>query len=106
MHIHWTALPLAVLLAAPDLPALAQPGDGVICAEREVIVARLREDFGEGPTGGGVMSRDQLMEIWSSPETGSWTALMTFADGTSCIVGSGMNWHQGLPDTVPAGTGL
>lgn len=89
-----------VVLAAP---ALAQQDD-VVCAERDIIVERLNADFGETATGGGVVSREQLLEIWSSPETGSWTALMTFADGTACIVGSGMNWHQGLPEPVPAGT--
>lgn len=107
MQIHWTAPTVAALVAAglavTALPAFAQ-ADDVVCAERAIITERLAEDFEEMPTGGGVMTEEQLLEIWSSPETGTWTALMTFADGTSCIVGSGMNWHQGLPDAVRAGT--
>lgn len=92
--------------AAVGIPLQAQqaPEDDVVCAERDAIVARLGADFGEQPTGGGVMSQEQLLEIWSADDTGTWTALMTFADGTSCIVGSGVNWHQGLPKPVPAGT--
>ncbi len=103
MEKHTIGAAVTLGLAAVAAPALAQQDD-VVCAERDVIVERLNVDFGETATGGGVMSREQLLEIWSSAETGSWTALMTFADGTSCIVGSGMNWHQGLPEAVPAGT--
>lgn len=105
MQKHMTKVAVSLGLAAGAAPALAQQDD-VVCAERDVIVERLNLDFGESPTGGGIMSREQLLEIWSSPETGSWTALMTFADGTSCIVGSGLNWHQGLPKAVQAGTAM
>ncbi|WP_425051617.1 hypothetical protein [Psychromarinibacter sp. S121] len=91
-------------LTALFAPAALAQQDDIVCAKRDAIVERLGADFGEQPTGGGVMSREQLLEIWSAPDTGTWTALMTFADGTSCIVGSGENWHQGLPDAVPAGT--
>jgi hypothetical protein len=84
-------------------PALAQQED-LLCAERSAIVERLGAQYGEVRTGGGLLDRDQMLEIWSAPDSGSWTALLTKADGTTCIVGSGMYWQQGLPEPVPAGT--
>ena len=101
-----SVLGLTALVTSFNAPEAVAQEDDIVCAQRNDIIERLGADFGEKPTGGGMMSREQVLEIWSAPETGTWTALMTFADGTSCIVGSGENWHQGLPDAVPAGTRL
>ena len=94
------AVVLGLVVIGP--PAFAQ--QGAVCADRNVVVDRLEQEFGEMPTGGGLVSGSQLLEIWSAPDTGTWTALMTRADGISCILGSGENWNQKLPDAIAAGT--
>ncbi len=43
--------------------------------------------------GAGLQSPTSLIEIWSSDETGSWTMLLSKADGTSCVIASGVSWQ-------------
>lgn len=81
------ALIFGTLALAP--PVQARP----ICAERGVIVEKLENGFHESYQGAGLQSATSLVEIWSSDETGSWTMLLSKADGTSCVIASGMNWQ-------------
>lgn len=69
------------------------------CADRGEMTERLREGFGEAQTGLGLVNSAQVLEVWSSDETGTWTILMTDIDGQSCLVAAGESWK-----TVPAGT--
>lgn len=66
------------------------------CADREVIVERLINRYGESLTATG-MNRQQVMEIWTSEETGSFTVLLTSPDGMSCIAATGRNWFAIQP---------
>lgn len=85
--------------AVAALPANAQ----TYCAGRDQIVERLTNGFGEGLAGGGLRSESQVLEVWAAPETGTWTILITQADGTTCVMASGTNWHQQDPNMVLMG---
>lgn len=63
------------------------------CADRTTITDNLAAKYDEHQAGLGTQSTDRLVEIWTSDETGSWTILMTLADGTSCVLAAGQNWH-------------
>ena len=78
-------------MAAMAPPAMAQFSQ---CAPRDMLVAELTAKYGELPSAGGLRSEQHMMEIWAAPDTGSWTALMTTAEGISCIMATGTNWHQ------------
>ena len=84
-----TALVFGLAATAP--PAHAQSTN---CAARDVVVERLESKFGETPTGRGLRSATQMVEIWSSAETGSWSILVTRADGVTCLMASGDNWNE------------
>lgn len=74
--------------------ALAPPAQAMtICAQRSVIVERLESGFYESFQSAGLQSATSLVEIWSSEETGSRTMLLTKADGTSCVIASGVSWQ-------------
>lgn len=74
--------------------ALAPPVQArTVCAERSIIVERLEDRFHETYQGAGLQSATSLLEIWSSDETGSWTMLLSHADGISCVVASGTSWQ-------------
>ena len=76
--------------------ALAPPVQArTICAERTAIIERLKSGFHESYQGAGLQNATSLVEIWSSDETGSWTMLLSKADGTSCVIASGVNWQFG-----------
>ena len=73
--------------------ALAQTN----CAERETVVDQLEAGYGEVFAGGGLQTARQIIEVWASEEKGTWTILMTTADGQSCVMASGTDWRKGLP---------
>ena len=91
---------LAVLAALAPATVHAQTN----CASRDVVVDKLSVRYGEAFAGGGLQSTQQIFEVWYSEEKGTWTILLTRADGTSCIMASGTNWREGDPsDRTPAG---
>jgi len=80
--------------------ALAPPAFGqsrVACMNRDALTETLTTRYSESLTGGGLQNPSQLLEIWSSPETGSFTVFITRPDGTSCVVASGQNWQSNAP---------
>ena len=74
------------------------------CASRDLVVEKLSENYGEALGGAGLQNANRLFEVWFSEEKGTWTILMTRADGTTCIMASGTNWRDGGPSLKqPAG---
>ena len=49
-----------------------------------------------------MQSAQQLLEIWASDQTGSFTVFVTRLDGLSCVIATGQNWQDALP-THPEG---
>jgi hypothetical protein len=96
--------PQAAALAAGLAVAAPQIADARgVCAPRDRVVERLATAHDEVPIGAGLQSGSRLIEIWRSPETGSWTVLLTRADGMSCILAAGEHWRKGDPDQAPKG---
>lgn len=87
----------ATLISAP---VLAQANN---CAPRDVVVDRLSLTYGEVFNGGGLQSDEAVFEVWISEEAGTWTILMTQADGTSCIMAAGTDWQKALASQVAKG---
>ena len=73
------------------------------CAERDRVVKSLETSYGEAFAGGGMQNAERVFEVWFNQEKGTWTILMTKADGKSCIMASGTNWRDGNGVKVPRG---
>lgn len=58
------------------------------CLPTADLYARLRSGFEESRAMAGISTRGTVLEIWSSP-SGTWTAMITRPDGTSCVVDAG-----------------
>jgi len=86
----------AILLATQSLRA-QEAG----CGAREMIVERLSRDYGESRQSLGVVGGRQVLELFASQETGSWTILLTAPDGIACLVAVGERFHRF--DPVPPG---
>lgn len=71
------------------------------CAQRQVVVEKLAAGYGEAFAGGGLQNAQQIFEVWYSEEKGTWTILMTRADGLSCIMAAGTNWRHGEHGVQP-----
>jgi hypothetical protein len=79
--------------AALAPPAMAQ---SPACLPRAALVKSLETIHGEYLTGGGLQNASHVLEVWSSDKTGSFTVFITRADGLSCIVATGQNWHTNV----------
>jgi hypothetical protein len=67
------------------------------CADRTLVVERLQSKYAEQLTASGLQygaQADALVEIWTSPDTGTFTVLVTLANGTTCILAAGTNFFN------------
>jgi hypothetical protein len=71
----------------------AEASDGEPCAARDEVVRKLEERFGETLQSVGLQQDENLVEVYSSERTGSWTILMTRPDGMSCLLAAGQLWE-------------
>lgn len=92
-------LPLRIALAAGLAAAtpLAEAQTRTACAEREAVIARLADRYGETLQSLGLQSDSAVVELYASADTGTWTILMTRPDGISCLIASGEMWQPGTP---------
>ncbi|SMH40623.1 hypothetical protein [Maritimibacter sp. HL-12] len=79
----------AILLATQALRA-----QETSCGERAMIVERLARDYGESRQSLGVVGGRQVLELFASDETGSWTILLTAPDGIACLVAAGARFRR------------
>lgn len=77
--------------AALAPPAEAQPV--APCMARGDLIDTLSKKYSETLIGGGLQNAQQLLEIWRSEKTGSFTVIVTNAEGLSCIVATGQHWQ-------------
>ncbi len=63
------------------------------CGKRASLIKVLIDKYKETPRALGLSSAKMAMEIYAS-EKGTWTVMMTMANGTTCIMAAGHSWHQ------------
>ena len=69
-------------------PACAQ--STTACAPRDTVLERLASRYGETRRSIGLGAGNQLVEVFASAESGSWTITVTTAAGLTCLVASGL----------------
>jgi len=75
-------------VALSALPAHAQN----TCFLRDRAIENLKTSYGEEVEARGLSNDGKVMFELLTSEDGSWTLLMTHADGKTCLVGSGQSW--------------
>jgi hypothetical protein len=91
----------AILLTAGQLHAQG----AARCADRAAVVQRLTESYGETRQSIGLASDRQVVEVFASDETGSWTITVTMANGMTCLVAAGRGFERLEEDLTPAKLG-
>ena len=71
------------------------------CAPRDQILPVLHQKYGETRHGIGLIGSAQVMEIFTNPETGTWTITASLPDGLMCMVASGEHFET-VTETLPA----
>lgn len=89
------------LLLGTAAPAAAQMSRN--CADRERVVTRLAEAFGETRQSIGLGTNNQVMEVYASLETGTWTITVTMPNGMTCLIAAGQAYEpleggKAIPD--------
>jgi hypothetical protein len=75
-------------------PALAEtPIAEVICAPRAEILTRLA---GATVAGSGLRDAEAVLEVWTR-QSGDWTLVQSYANGTACILAMGEAWEAVPP---------
>jgi hypothetical protein len=71
------------------------------------VVDKLQKSYSEELVFGGLQKTrgaQSVMEVWTSRETGSYTVLVTHANGLSCIVAVGTDFFEAIPKVKVDGT--
>ena len=64
-------------------------------------MARLAEGWGESRQSIGLGADNAVVEVFASPETGTWTITVTRPGGPTCMVASGDAW-EAVAEALPA----
>lgn len=102
-QIFLAALIVCVALALTVTTATTARGQDAACAPRDDVLDRLAERFGEARQSIGLASGNQVVEMFASPETGTWTLTLTRPDGMTCIIGVGEGFEQVEAGARPTG---
>jgi hypothetical protein len=99
MKIVLAALMAMFVCALPDATLAVE----IQCAKHKQLVGLLAKKYQENPVAMGTVNSDRYMQLFVSAK-GTWTVLMTKADGEACIVAAGQNWEKlpALADADPA----
>lgn len=83
-----SALSFVALMAVATPPASAQQ----MCLVRDDAAVQLQRQYGEQVHALGVVEDgESIVELFTSAN-GSWTLLLSNADGHACVIGSGEAW--------------
>lgn len=88
---------LAIALAALGGAAQAQTGN---CSDHETMVRHLAEGWGESRQSIALDASNAVVELFASPETGTWTLTVTRPGGPTCMIASGHAFEM-LAEPLP-----
>lgn len=91
-----------LLIGAGVTAGAAAEAQDANCRERDALVALLAQRYGETRQAIGLSSATQMVEVFASDETGSWTITITRPDGIACMVAAGEHFEAVDEDLTPA----
>ena len=81
--------------------AIASGAQTLPCHPHDVVQAGLAAKYGETRHAIGLASPTQIMEIWASDETGTWSITVTDPAGMTCMIGQGQG-YEAMDEELPA----
>ena len=95
---------LALIAALATGPAMAQ-SDAPRCGPRAAAAETLATRYGEAVRFVGIINAAAVVEVWASDASGTWTLLVTNAEGETCVIFTGGSATFGAAPKEPAGRG-
>ncbi len=85
---------ILALLGLFSCPAFAQ----ATCDQRLNIIGRLSGSYAETPKAMGIADNGGVVELLTSTDGATWTFVITFPNGVSCLISSGRHWETLPPE--------
>jgi hypothetical protein len=85
-------IPMALALTMFAAPAFAQQQQPQACGQRDDMLTQLKDKYHEDPAGFGMTGNGAVVELMTS-ENGSWTLMLSFPNGKSCLMATGDGWE-------------
>ena len=68
------------------------------CGPTADVLKMISEKYHEAAIGGGTAQDGKVViSTFANAETGSWTIVVSGADGNSCIIAAGSDWAASIP---------
>ena len=67
------------------------------CHDYAEIARQLRATYEEAPVSLGLQTDGNLLQVFSSSTTGSWTIVSTSPTGLACVLAAGQHWQSLTP---------
>jgi hypothetical protein len=87
------ALFAATALMGPLRTHAQTQSQNLLCDQRASIIGRLAEKFRESPIAIGVASTGGIIEVLTAGDGGTWTIIVSYPNGTSCLIAVGEGWR-------------
>ena len=91
-------------LVLSGLPQSAPAQGAQNCGTRDRVIELLASAYGETRRSIGLGADNRVVEVFASPETGSWTITVTDTSGRTCLVASGQA-YEAVAETGAPGKG-
>lgn len=66
----------------------------VPCYSYAEVARQLAGDYHEAPVSLGLQADGNLLQVFSSRATGSWTIVSTSPQGVACVLAAGQHWEN------------
>lgn len=70
-----------------------------LCKPWRDVASELGDKYAEHPVAYGLQPDGNLLQVFVSEQTGTWTLVTMRPNGTACLVGAGQGW-EALPKPV------
>jgi hypothetical protein len=86
-----TFLALSAAIAAAEEPPLP---DRVPCSDYASIAQQLGARYEEAPVSLGLQSNGNVLQVFASATSGTWTVVSLTPSGYACILAAGESWES------------
>ena len=87
--LHYVTLAIAVFVIAFSV----EQSQSAVCMNHKSLVQFLGDRYAEAPRALGLVEDRGLVEVFVS-DNGTWTIVMTTAQGIACILAAGDEWEE------------
>jgi hypothetical protein len=68
-----------------------------VCGKRADLLTQLSGRWSEAPVAMGLKDDGSVLEIVAATDGATWTVLITYPSGASCVVATGERWETAPP---------